>query len=60
MINMKKHITLTNLTLTGIFVMVLFSTVQAQDNYVYKPGSQALYDAIAHMDSVYFTAARKV
>ena len=52
--NMKKHLTLTLLVLSGIFAMTLSSS--AQDNYVYKPGSQALYDAIVHMDSVYFTA----
>jgi hypothetical protein len=29
---------------------------QNQDSYSYKPKSQALYDTIAHMDSVYFNA----
>jgi len=52
---MKKHI-LTLLTQWSIFAMALSSAAQAQDNYVYKPSSQALYDTIAHMDSVYFTA----
>ena len=53
---MKKHTLLTLLVLSGISAMILSSAARAQDNYVYKPGSQALYDAIAHMDSVYFTA----
>ena len=29
---------------------------QKTDTYVYKPESQALYDTIVHMDSVYFNA----
>ncbi len=38
--------------------MLLSVTAEAQtsDSYVYKPESQALYDTIVHMDSVYFNA----
>jgi hypothetical protein len=53
---MKKHMTLNSLALWTIFVLSLVSCAGAKDNYVYKPGSQALYDTIARMDSVYFTA----
>jgi len=31
-------------------------SAQSQDKYVYKISSQELYNAIAHMDSVYFNA----
>jgi hypothetical protein len=43
-----------------ILFIALFTSVnvhaQNQNTYSYKPKSQALYDTIAHMDSVYFTA----
>jgi len=32
------------------------ASAQNPDAYVYKPASQELFDTIAHMDSVYFTA----
>ncbi len=32
---------------------------QSRDAYTYKPESQALYDTIVHMDSVYFDAYNK-
>jgi hypothetical protein len=32
------------------------AAAQSADTYVYKPKSQALYDTIVHMDSVYFNA----
>src|ERR1700744_1522446 len=32
------------------------ASAQNADSYVYKPKSQALYDTIVHMDSVYFNA----
>jgi Domain of unknown function (DUF4440) len=45
------------------FLIVLITLVasvnvhaQNQDTYSYKPKSQALYDTIVHMDSVYFNA----
>ncbi len=43
-----------------MLVIILFASVtvkgQSQDNYVYKPESQELYNTIVHMDSVYFNA----
>ncbi len=53
---MNKLTPLNSLALWTIFVHSLVSCARAQDNYVYKPGSQGLYDTIARMDSVYFTA----
>jgi hypothetical protein len=32
------------------------ASAQSQDTYSYKPESQALYDTILHMDSIYFHA----
>jgi hypothetical protein len=52
---MKK----TLLTVTALLISVFVSVsafAQSQDSYSYKPKSQALYDTIAHMDSVYFNA----
>jgi len=43
----------------SVLLTMLIPTVasaQSQDMYTYKPQSQALYDAIVKMDSVYFTA----
>jgi len=44
--------------LTLLIVLAVTTTVSAQNNdaYVYKPASQELYNTIARMDSVYFTA----
>jgi Domain of unknown function (DUF4440) len=53
---MTKYLPLNILALLTVFVLSLSSCGRAQDNYVYKPRSQPLYDSIAHMDSVYFTA----
>jgi hypothetical protein len=53
---MTINMPLNALALLTIFVLLLSSCAPAQNNYVYKPGSQPLYDTIARMDSVYFTA----
>jgi Domain of unknown function (DUF4440) len=53
---MTKYKPLNVLALLTVFAISFSSCGQAQDNYVYKPRSQSLYDSIAHMDSVYFTA----
>jgi hypothetical protein len=42
--------------LLTVFAISLSLCAWGQDNYVYKPGSQPLYDTIVRMDSVYFTA----
>jgi len=45
--------------LLGMLVAMLIPTIasaQSRDAYTYKPESQALYDSIVHMDSVYFNA----
>ena len=41
-----------------LFTLAAFISLsaQSQDSYVYTPKSQALYEEIAHMDSVYFNA----
>lgn len=42
-----------------LLTFVVFSitaSAQNKDAYVYKPGSKELYNAIVHMDSVYFNA----
>src|SRR6185437_13486728 len=52
MVNMYKFL----ITLfLGMLISVLVSA-QSGNGYSYKPESQALYDAIVHMDSVYFNA----
>jgi len=46
-------------TLFALLISLLASltaTAQSQDSYTYKPASQELYNAIVHMDSVYFNA----
>ncbi len=53
---MTINMPLNALALLTIFVLSLSSCARTQDNYVYRPGSQPLYDTIARMDSVYFTA----
>jgi hypothetical protein len=45
--------------LLSVLMIVLvpgLAAAQNQEVYTYKPQSQALYDAIIHMDSVYFNA----
>lgn len=39
-----------------LFLLPVLVSAQSQDAYVYKRPSQALYDTIVHMDSVYFNA----
>lgn len=41
--------------LVSVLIPVVVSA-QSQDTYTYRPQSQALYDTIVRMDSVYFTA----
>jgi hypothetical protein len=50
---MKKH---TRLTLAFFALSLTASAQQSTDSYSYKPKDQALYNTIAHMDSVYFNA----
>ena len=48
--------------LSGLWLTILIPAVapaQSRDAYTYKPESQALYDTIVHMDSVYFDAYNK-
>lgn len=48
--------------LSGLWLTILIPAVapaQSRDVYTYKPESQALYDTIVHMDSVYFDAYNK-
>lgn len=54
---------MTTYTIAGILVIGFFGTAgsgaalaQGQDTYTYKPQSQALYDTIVRMDSIYFHA----
>jgi hypothetical protein len=56
LIKMKRHLLWTLTALPIIFAAMVSSCAQSQDGYHYKPKSQALYDTIAHMDSVYFNA----
>ena len=54
--SMIKSIRLITLALLFTFATLLSLSAHSQDTYSYKPKSQALYDTIAHMDSVYFNA----
>ena len=47
---------LTLLALSISFAICAEAQTQSEDQYVYKPQDPALYDTIAHMDSVYFDA----
>jgi len=53
---MKKHILSGFLILVITFAISLTASAQSKDAYTYKPESQELYNAIVHMDSVYFNA----
>jgi len=44
------------LTLLIIIVASVTASAQSQGGYIYKTSDQKLYDAIVHMDSVYFNA----
>jgi Domain of unknown function (DUF4440) len=53
---MKKITSITILaSLVNLFTSI-GAFAQSQDTYVYKPESQELYNTIAQMDSVYFSA----
>ncbi len=45
--------------LLSVLVASVTVSAQSKDSYTYKPKSQALYDSIVHMDSVYFNAYNK-
>jgi hypothetical protein len=50
---------ITSLTLPALLISLCTSitgSAQSQDTYVYKPQSQALYNTIVQMDSIYFSA----
>jgi hypothetical protein len=50
---------ITSLTLSVLLISLCSSitaSAQSQDTYVYKPQSQALYNTIVQMDSIYFSA----
>jgi hypothetical protein len=50
---------ITSLTLPVLLISLCTSitgSAQSQDTYVYKPPSQALYNTIVQMDSIYFSA----
>jgi hypothetical protein len=50
---------ITSLTLSALLISLCTSistSAQSQDTYVYKPPSQALYNIIVQMDSIYFSA----
>jgi hypothetical protein len=49
-----KKSALLSMLLTVLIPVV--ASAQTQDIYSYKPQSQALYDTIVHMDSIYFHA----
>src|SRR6202161_1515302 len=53
---MKKNIPLSVLLLLIILFTGSTASAQNQHSYVYKAESMELYNAIAHMDSVYFNA----
>jgi len=52
----KVHILLTILTCGLLQWIPAGVSAQTTDTYTYQPSSQALYDTIVHMDSVYFNA----
>jgi hypothetical protein len=50
---------ITTLTVSALLISLFTSitaSAQNQDTYVYKPQSQALYNTIVQMDSIYFSA----
>jgi|SRR5882724_2704207 len=53
---MKKFKSPALLTLWMILMFSITTSAQSQENFPYKPESEALYNAIVHMDSVYFNA----
>ena len=53
---MKRNIVLALLTIIVTATISLTASAQNNDAYVYKPESKELYNAIVHMDSVYFNA----
>src|SRR5580658_4089554 len=53
---MKKITSLTSAVLLISLCTSITASAQSQDTYVYKPPSQALYNAIVRMDSIYFSA----
>jgi hypothetical protein len=53
---MKSFTSSALLTLWMLLVISVTASAQSQDSSVYKPSSEALYNAIVHMDSVYFNA----
>jgi len=53
---MKKFNLLIFLTSLMIVAFSVAASAQSQDAYTYKIGDQKLYNAIVHMDSVYFNA----
>jgi Domain of unknown function (DUF4440) len=56
---MKRNISLPVLLLLIVLFSDSTARAQQQPSYVYKPESMELYNAIAHMDSVYFNAYNK-
>lgn len=53
---MKHHKPRPVLVVLLALLIPVIAQAQNDDNYKYKPESQALYDTIVHMDSVYFHA----
>lgn len=53
---MKKLVTPVLLTLFAALASSFTASAQSQDTYTYKISDQKLYNAIVHMDSVYFNA----
>src|ERR1700733_6282825 len=53
---MRKIASLTLSVLLISLCTSITASAQSQDTYVYKPQSQALYNTIVQMDSVYFDA----
>ena len=53
---MRKITSLTVSTLLISLCTSITASAQNQDTYVYKPQSQALYNTIVQMDSIYFSA----
>ena len=50
---------ITSLRLSALLISLCTSitgSAQSQDTYIYKPQSQALYNTIVQMDSIYFSA----
>jgi hypothetical protein len=53
---MRKIASLTLSVLLISLCTSMTASAQSQDTYVYKPQSQALYNTIVQMDSIYFSA----